>query len=307
MKKLIARGATLAVVAVTALCGTPAAFAQGSSSATVMISNTGPNSNNTVAINNTNTCTVTNTNPVTINASSNQQASTGNVNVSGNTTAGSSWGQWDPDAWAAQGYTYDQWYAALSAHLGEIQANWGKQKPGTISSGNASNSNSVNASVAIANKGCSPDGTAPVNPDGPTPSNPQVLGDATARGGSTGTGSGTASNVLGISNPHATGGAGAGGSSPNTPGIPGAPVSPSAGGCSASIGTTGPSSNNQIACNSTVTNNTTNNNMVTGTSSNSQGAGSGSVNESSNTTTGGGGSGDSSNQNNSDFSFSVSN
>src|ERR1043165_3927933 len=121
----------------------------GLTSAQATITNTGPDSRNTITIADRNTCTVTNKNDVDINNSNRQTARTGTASVSGN-TGGSDWGAWDPMAWQARGFSYAQWHSAfmsyMSSHEGTWSSNWGHMGGGggSATSGDASNYNAAN-------------------------------------------------------------------------------------------------------------------------------------------------------------------
>lgn len=103
------------------------------------ITNTGPGSHNNITSNVTNNCSVTNNNRVSAYNSNRQQATTGDANVSDNTTAGVSWAGWsalDPTAAQAAGISYASWWSGV--------VNWIAQR----ASGDGWNSASTNLSWA---------------------------------------------------------------------------------------------------------------------------------------------------------------
>lgn len=278
-----------------------------------VIRNTGPDSDNSITAQTETICTADNDNQITINNNVDQSGQSGDAEASGNTTV-SGWGAWDPVVWQNNGYSYAQWQAAFAAYLQSNQATWQAQwgsltGSGGATSGNVSNSNVVAVDVAIDNSSaCTPRPDS--GPDSPgNPDTPQVLGQQGGVGAAAG-------SSLGLSNPNSLSGGGffLGGSSGSGSGGTGGGNGGSgptpdglSGGCAASIGNTGPDSNNSILCSAQNTTTVNNNNNVSAQLNTSQSAGSGGA-----TVEGNGGSGDAvsggvSNQSTTGLDFSVQN
>lgn len=305
------------------------------------ITNTGPDSYNSIKTIGSVECKVTNNNNVNVNNSNNQSATTGDVTVKHNTTVGGGWGAWDPAVWQAQGHTYEEWHTAfmnyLASQQAEWSANWGSLAPsgGAAMSGNASNTNSTNIGVTINNGPSSSDnGHACGGAANGTPGNPgapgaggshgSVLGASTVGGGQPGSqgqgGQGTGGHVLGA---HSGGQAGSGqsqngqgssssasfngGGSNNPSGSSSNPACGCQSGGNNTISNTGPDSYNSITTVSRSKTVVTNNNNVSVNNVSSQSATSGNVASSHNTTTSGGDSGDGSNQNGTNANLNLNN
>ncbi len=124
----------------------------GSYAASDTISETGPNSNNTISHTIDATCTVLNSNNLAISTSNKQKASTGDVSLDSVTTAGSGWGEWDPALWKAKGYTYAQWKAAVNAQIASLENSWENMTPGgAIRSGDAQNVSTIGFGISLQN------------------------------------------------------------------------------------------------------------------------------------------------------------
>ncbi len=81
------------------------------------ITNTGSNSTNKITSDITDNCQVHNTNNVSAHNTNHQTANTGSANVSGNTSAGMSWGGWsvyNPVASQTAGTSYASWRAGVT-------------------------------------------------------------------------------------------------------------------------------------------------------------------------------------------------
>ena len=291
-------------------------------SAESTISNTGPDSNNSIEFKNSTSCVVTNNNNLSLANSVNQNASSGNVTVDHNTSAGypSNWGEWDPAVWAARGYSYDEWHSQFMAHMnseaGNLRANWGNLSGGGASSGNASNNSNSNFVVHVSNGagGSSPCGGSapsgmPVNP----PSGTIVHGASTEKknGFTKVLGSGSAQNNAGSSagnntnlhtNPSGTGNNNRPNSSPSDPSHsnPGDDQS-------ATISNTGPDSNNTITFANSSETNVTNNNVINVATTNFQTATSGDSTVNNNTSAGGGDSGNAANTSQTSLMLQIAN
>jgi hypothetical protein len=96
------------------------------------ITNTGPNSTNTITTNTTNTCTVQNTNNISVHNSNTQVGVSGDATSSGNT--GLSWSGWDalsPEAAQANAQSFTAWDQAVT--------NWISQRASSSWSGAGDN------------------------------------------------------------------------------------------------------------------------------------------------------------------------
>lgn len=278
---------------------------------TAAISNTGPDSENSISFNDTSTCTVNNTNDITFENSVDQNATTGDANVGGD------WGEWDPWLWASRGKSQAEWQQAFSSYMSEQSyvAAWeggaggGNTTAGDATTGNASNSNSVNVGIAIENGGCTDNPGSPGTPETPgqAGSNGQVLGASTGSGGNS-AGSGGLSGIFGSLFGSGSGGVLGSSSIPSTPGTPGNPSGPEGGNsCVAGISNTGPQSTNSIACNNQPTVQANNNTTTTTSVSTGQNAGSGAATTSGNGGAGSASSGDAGNNNTTSLNLSTSN
>lgn len=311
------------------------------------IDTTGPDSENTILLNSVSTCVTTNSNDINANVQTDQDAQSGDVDISGNTLVGAGWNDWNPASWQARGYTYEQWHAAFQAYLssmqGTYQTNWGSLGGGNVTSGNASNISNTNIGVEITNgsdNACAraseqtpgDGGNGSIDTTGPNSTNGVVLGNSTTMLASNGTaiGAGVLSNQDARSgavrtNANTVGGAGGksgngtnmqqtGGSvsvdnSSPIGGTNGHNNNPVTGGSEpkASISTTGPDSENTITSN-TITNTTvTNTNVISFMTATTQNATTGDSEATNNTSVHGGGSGNASNGSNTSMGASVTN
>jgi hypothetical protein len=262
------------------------------------IINTGPGSNNTITTTSTDTCTVVNTNDVTVTEVNDQTATTGDVTVTNNTTAGSA------ESGDASNTNVSSLIIAISNDApGPVAPTpglvddcgnpiIGSQGGGIGGTGPGSNNTITHTKFRTAfrfNNNRIGFGRSNVQR---AFSGPVVVSSNTTGGsGSSGaaSNSNTGSGSVGISNP----GGGSGGGAP-------APSGPT-------ISNTGPGSNNTISSTSTTSSTTTNTNTIGATSYNTQTAGSGSATTTTNTTAGGAGSGGATNTNYSTENFTITN
>lgn len=280
------------------------------------ISNTGPDSYNKIELENSDKCEVENNNDVNVKNLNFQNAHTGDAVV------GSQWGAYAPEAWQAKGYSYEQWHAAVSAHMAEYEGKWGglggggNTTGGDATSGDATNVNNTSTGVNIDNSGaCAEfimvDTNGDAKPDKKVVKKPgQVLGSTSSSLGMSGGGSDSSGSpsrsaggsVLGASSTGAGGAFGVGGQggaggafSPTTSGGAGGDGAGAggggAGGNQYSISNTGPDSLNKIYDTSNNNVNIENNNNVSVVNYSKQYASSGNATVSGNTTGGAAGSG----------------
>jgi hypothetical protein len=281
------------------------------------ISTTGPDSYNKIAFENSDKCKVENNNDVSVKNINFQTAQTGDAVV------GSSWGAYAPEAWQARGASYEEWHAAVSAHMAEYQSKWGKHGGGNTvggnaTSGNASNVNHTSTNVNIDNSGaCAEFILIDTNGDGKPDKKVQkkpghVLGSTSTTPGHGEAGAGAGGHALGAHFGGAGGVGGQGGAggafSPTTSGSAGGP-SGGAGPSSSqfSISKTGPDSVNKISAENENKVNIENNNHVSVVNVSKQSASSGGASVAGNTSGGGAGSGGASNANNSQTGAGVHN
>jgi hypothetical protein len=333
LKSTFYKSGTLIISAITfAFAG----FAGQALAATGTITETGPDSHNSVKISSKNTCEVINNNNVNASNSTNQSANSGDVDVSGNTNAGgwnSGWNDWSPSAWASHGYTYDQWHAAFMSYMasneGNMRSNWGHMASGSATSGNASNSNSTSMNISIKNGspagsegsacGGSSDGDneGTIDTTGPDSHNGVVLGSSNTNkaknnngvNGANSTKQGATSGDVKANGNTNAGGAGSGaagngngtGTAVDVDNGHTTPTDPGHGvstpGATGTISNTGPDSVNKVIFNSTNNTTVTNNNNVNTANWTNQSATSGDVKANNNTTVNGGGSGAANNGN----------
>lgn len=320
-KKFMFRGVAIMVATISALFG----FTGMAAAQTNSIQNTGAYSKNKITNSQTENCEVINKNNVSVQNNTNQSAKTGNVTAANNTTVGSGWGAWDPAAWQAQGYTYEQWQSAFNGYMQSVAANWGSLAPsGAVSSGDASNSSHSAITMNIDNgdtgEACQNNqgggkGGGSIDTTGAgsynsihngNQNNTDISNMNSVRAGNNTNQHATSGSVYGTGNTSWLGGgsgkAGNGSASSSSTSIfnngssgggsGGGGSTPSGG--NSSISNTGASSKNSIS-NSTTTNyvSTTSNNVTTTNTVNQQSS-SGNVNSNHNTS-GGGGSGGASN------------
>jgi hypothetical protein len=290
------------------------------------ISNTGPDSYNKIAIENKEKCDVENNNNVGVMNINKQNAHTGNAVV------GSNWGAYSPEAWQAKGYSYEQWHAAVSAHMAEYEGDWGghgggNTVGGNATSGNATNVNNTSTNVSIDNSGaCAEIIMVDTNGDGKPDTKVhkqtgQILGStssslASGMAGMSGAG-GSGGHVLGASsgalgaggqagaaggafNPTTSGGAGGGAGGPSGGGG-------GAGSSQASISNTGPDSYNKIVESNKSYVNVENNNNVNVSNYSKQYASTGDATVSGNTTGGAASSGGAYNDNGTNTGAGINN
>ncbi len=329
-KSALYKGGTVLVSAITfAFAG----FAGQALAATGTITETGPDSHNSVKIESENRCEVTNNNNVNVSNATNQQASTGDVDVSHNTTAGAgwnaAWNDWSPVTWQNHGYTYDQWHAAfmayMSANEGNMRSNWGHMTGGAAS-GDASNNNSTVMNVHISNGaaggegsvcgGSDSDDDGSIDTTGPDSHNGVVLGTTNTSktknnnnvSGANRTGQNASTGNVKANGNTSAGGEGSGNAGNNNgtgAGVDidngGKPVDPGKGegtpGATGSISNTGPDSANNIIFKSTNSTSVTNNNNVNTSNWTNQSSSTGDVKANGNTTVNGGASGAAGNTN----------
>lgn len=283
------------------------------------INTTGPDSVNKIEFQNRNECNARNDNNVGVKNSNFQNASSGNAVV------GSDWNKYDPVAWQARGYSYDQWRQAVSSRMAEYERDWGRGGGGgnTIggdaTSGNASNQNSTRTNIGIDNSDACNNQFGNRGEEGSLGGG-NVLGSTTnipnlsqlertgenVLGSSSYGGSGGEANQLGTpgvggyggssSFYPTTSGGGAGGSG-GGPGGSGGFGNEQGGVNNFSIDTTGPDSINKIISKNTNTTNVNNNNNVNVVNVSKQNAGSGNATVSGNTNAGSSGSGGANNSN----------
>lgn len=327
VKNIVNKGATLFVAGITATC-----FGLGGGvSADTSISNTGPDSTNTITTSVHSDCTISNSNNIGVSSTNNQQASSGDVTVDHNTNVGSGWGSWDPAVWQAQGHTYAEWHTAFMAYMTSQQTNWqnnwgsGNLGGGAgATSGSATNNANTSVSINIDNGGasasatsgaCTPGmmpGSSSIGNTGPGSTN-GVLGSSTSNthvsnsngilAASTNNQGASSGDVTTGFNTSAGGGSGSGGAGNNAGngaqvGIHNGPSGGNGGGQpvppafpTASISNTGPDSTNTITFSNYNKTTITNTNNISSTSTNNQQASSGDVTISHNTSAGGGASG----------------
>lgn len=121
------------------VAATMASFGLTSIASAQTITNTGPDSHNTITSTNTNNCTTTNTNNLSASNYNDQSATSGNATSSDNTNAGLPWTGWntlDPATAETNGQSYASWQLGVS--------NWVSQR----ASGNGWNSNDSNLTWA---------------------------------------------------------------------------------------------------------------------------------------------------------------
>lgn len=344
--KTIRKGRLLGTV-LSVLTFSLAGHASQALAVTPVISHTGPDSSNTISINDVSECEITNNNSVNVNNSTNQNAESGDVDVSGNTNVGDDWGSWSPAAWKANGYTYAEWRAAfnayMSANASSFANNWGSGSSdnGSASSGDASNNNNTRVKVNISNSddsnchdigrghggGGGSSGGGTIHTTGPDSNNTIVLGSLTmnslTNNNRTNVGNNTdqdakSGDAYTDGNTNAGGSGGSGGSSNNNGagtgvhidnGNGGQPSYPSHGGTvyDASIRNTGPDSDNNITLNKSLYYSAQNNNNTSVNTYTDQDSETGDVSTSGNTHVDGAGSGDAENTNDSGAWTSVEN
>lgn len=99
-----------------------------------IITNTGPDSTNTISSISTTDCKITNNNQLSVSNSNSQWAQSGDATVAGNTTAGLPWTGWntlDPAVWQQNGQSYSAWQISLNQWLGQRAdgAGWNTAAP----------------------------------------------------------------------------------------------------------------------------------------------------------------------------------
>lgn len=113
---LLRRTPTWAIAAIMACFGfTGLASAQ-------TITNTGPDSTNTISSSRMDNCAVINSNRVSATSFNSQWAQSGDATVAGNTTAGLPWTGWstlDPAVWQQNGQSYSAWQTGLTQWLSQ--------------------------------------------------------------------------------------------------------------------------------------------------------------------------------------------
>jgi hypothetical protein len=120
-------------------------FTITAAAASASIDTTGPGSYNRISYDSDTACRVNNDNNINIRNNNPQNARTGNVSARYNTSVGGGWSNWDPSAWQAQGYSYEQWYSQFMGYMSSQQSAWSSGWSGNsghgggLSSGNASN------------------------------------------------------------------------------------------------------------------------------------------------------------------------
>jgi hypothetical protein len=143
------------IVATVALSSSMPSYAVGGT-----ITKTGPGSNNTINETSNTNCDVSNNNNLSLNSNTNQSASSGDIDLSNITSVGSDWDSWNPALWKKNGYTYQQWRSAITAHLSTVQSSYDSlsavSSGGNISTGDSTNSNDTIMNISLKN-----DSTAP--------------------------------------------------------------------------------------------------------------------------------------------------
>lgn len=136
----------------------------GVAAANADIRHTGPDSHNVIKHSSHNSCEVKNTNNVDVNNRVSQHATSGDASVGG---WSSGWGGYDPAAWQAKGYSYEQWKAAFDSYMSNSHGGWknnwnkhhggGNTHGGDATSGDARNHNTISTSAHIDNSGACAD------------------------------------------------------------------------------------------------------------------------------------------------------
>jgi hypothetical protein len=109
IRQSVARHLSMAFVATITACFSLTGFVSAD-----VITNTGPNSTNSITSNQHNSCAIRTSNTVHASNNIDQTAVSGNATANNNTSVGGAWASWNPASW--QG-TYTDWHAGLMSWM----------------------------------------------------------------------------------------------------------------------------------------------------------------------------------------------